>query len=177
MPDDVITIESTRARGDAPPACLLRWGPREWYAPVDDVRRTAEDLFTCAAYADMIGELLRIDLPPDVISGLTTAMLADRQPRYFGCRDTVFLLPAGSSKQRQGCVLLAQHDEFRRGHADHLLAPDEARTMSRAWLTAAEASEADTLFDGVIQRAGWMTDPELDALFGVLSDIRSGNVP
>lgn len=175
MSDDVIAIESTRAMNGASPACLLRWGPREWYASVEAVRRTAEDLFTCAAYADMIGELLRIELPPNVVGGFTTAMLAGRRPRYFGSPDTVFLLPVGSSSQGRGAVALGRHDHFHRGRTDGLLLPDEARAMGRVWLQGAEAAEADTLFGAVIQRAGWMTEVELDALFGLLSDIRSGD--
>lgn len=47
--DDVFAIDSTRTRDGADPACLLRWGPREWYASVEDIRNTAEDMFTCAA--------------------------------------------------------------------------------------------------------------------------------
>lgn len=174
MTDDTIFIESIRdPRGGT--VCLLRWGAREWYAPVADVRQTAEDLFTLAAYADMIGELLRIGLPGPTIVQLTQSMLRNRRPRHFGTTRTLFLLVGGSSQRKAGAVLLAQRDLFHLGKADAQLDPAEARTMGRTWMAAAEASESDTLFSNVLENAGWMQPTEMDALFGLLNDIRSGN--
>jgi len=173
--DTVLTIESTRSVDDAPAACLLRWGAREWYASVPAVRQTAEDLFTCAAYADMIGELLRVGMDAQAVGGLTTAMLAGRKSRYFGSPDTLYVLPGGSSARKVGVVMLGRRNHhFHRGQADGVLDAAEAREMGRAWLTSAEASEADTLFGAVLARSQWMTASELDALFGLLSDIRAG---
>lgn len=173
-PDDSIWIESTRDRGDQGRACLLRWGAVERYAAVADVRQTAEDLFTCAAYAELLGELLRIGLDGQTTTEMLRAMLDRRQPRFFGTLSTLFLLPGGSSVRREGVVLLARRDLFHKGHADACLSPDEARTMGRTWFAVAEASESDTLFGGVLERAGWMSPTEMDALFGLLYDIRSG---
>lgn len=172
--DTVLTIESTRSVDDAPPACLLRWGAREWYASVPAVRQTAEDLFTCAAYADTIGELLRIGMDAPTVGSMTTAMLAGRKPRYFGSPDTLYVLPGGSSARKVGVVMLGRRNHFHRGEADGVLDAMEAREMGRVWLTAAEASEADTLFGAVLARSRWMAPDELDALFGLLSDIRAG---
>lgn len=171
---DAIWITSARSPDNAAAVCELRWGPREWYAPVTAVRQTAEDLFTCAAYADLIAELLRIGLETTLISQMTTAMLRSRQPKYFGSPDTLFVLPGGSSKRKQGVVMLARRNLSHAGQADAGLTPDEARAMGRHWLAAAEASEADTLFGTVLARAGWMTAPELDALFSLLVDTRAG---
>lgn len=42
-------------------------------------------------------------------------------------------------------------------------------------IEVAEASESDTLFSSVLERAGWMQETEMDALFGLLHDIRSGD--
>jgi hypothetical protein len=55
-----------------------------------------------------------------------------------------------------------------------MLDPGEARAMGRQWFTVAEASESDTLFSTVLERAGWMQESEMDALFGLLNDIRGG---
>lgn len=168
-----ITIESTRDRHGHGRACLLRWGAREWYATVADVRATAMDLFTCAAYADMIGVLLQAASPPALVLKLSQAMLAGRRPRYFGTPRTLYLLPAGSSARGEGCVLLSQHNRFGQGKADAFLGPDEARIMGRAWLETAEASESDTLFSSVLERAGWLSPEDLDALFGLLAEMRA----
>jgi hypothetical protein len=169
-----IWIESTRDRHSHGNACLIRWGLREWYAPVADIRATAEDLFTCAAYADLIGELIRADIPAEIVGRMTTAMLKDRKPRYFGTPQTLYLLPGGSTRDRIGAVVLNRQNSFHRGKAEATLTPDKARTMGRVWFAAAEASESDTLFSTVLERAGWMQEIEMDALFGLLSDIRSG---
>lgn len=172
---DTIFIESTRDRHKQGNACLIQWGPQQWYASVDDVRRTAEDLFTCAAYADLIGELLRGGAEPATVGMLTTALLKDRKPRYFGTSKTIYVLPAGSSVRKAGAVVVSRQNAFHKGTAEGALDPDEAREMGRAWFQAAEASESDTLFSSVLERAGWMKETEMDALFGLLNDIRSGN--
>lgn len=171
---DSIWIESTRDRDKLGSACLITWGAGQWYAPVDKVRRTAEDLFTCAAYADLIGELMRAGIPADIVTGLTTAMLADRRPRYFGDPETIYILPGGSSARKAGAVMLSRRNAFHKGGAQAGLDPDEARAMGRRWFQAAEASESDTLFSSVLERAGWMKPVEMDALFGLLNDIRGG---
>lgn len=175
MNDDVIFIESTRDRKGHGNACLIQWGAQQWYADVADVRQTAEDLFACAAYADMIGELLRAGLDGGTVKRMVTAvLLKDRKPRYFGSPRTLYVLPGGSSARKAGAVALSRQNAFHKGKAEAGLSPDEARTMGRQWFVAAEASEADTLFSAVLERAGWMREAEMDALFGLLNDIRSG---
>ena len=47
-----IWIESTRDP-DGQPVCLVTFDKLQYYAPVEDVRATAIDLVTCAAYAEM----------------------------------------------------------------------------------------------------------------------------
>ena len=173
MTDEVISIESTRDPGDAGRACLVRWGAVERYASVDDTRRTAEDLMTCAAYADLIGELLRIGLDAKSLAGLMRSIVSKRQQRYFGTPQTLFLLPGGSSQRKVGVVLLGRRDLFHQGKTDGVLTADESRTMPRAWLEAAEASEADSLLHQVLSRADWLSGEELDAVFGLVRDIRS----
>lgn len=170
MTDDVIWIESTRGRHDMGSACLIRWGAIEKYAPIVDVRQTAEDLFTCAAYADLIAELLRVGFEPELITSMMTALLGTRH--HFGTPTTLFMIPAGSTAHRVGVVSVALKNRFHQGEADKHLSPSEARTMGRAWLEAAEASEADDLFSSVL--AGWLDSVELDAVFSLLKDVRSG---
>lgn len=166
---DGIWIESLRDQHSLGNACQIIWEGREWLASVDAVRSTAEDLFTCAAYADLIGELIRLGINENHISGMVGSMLAGRDRSYFGHKNTLMLTPAGSTKRKVGVVVI------RRGSLSGELSSEEARKMGRRWLTAAEASEADTLFSEVLRRAGWMVPEELDALFGLLHDIRGGD--
>jgi hypothetical protein len=170
----VLSIFSTRDVENIGPACRLEWFGREWFAGLDDVRQTAEDLFSCAAYADLIGELMRIGLDSPSITGLMQSVIKDRRPAYFGTPTTAFLLPGGSSQRKMGTVLLGRRNLFHKGKADGWLTPDEAREMGRHWLEAAEGSVQDTLFDQVLRRAGWLGDAELEALFELLSDVRQG---
>jgi hypothetical protein len=85
------------------------------------------------------------------------------------------VLPGGSSARCAGAVVLSRQNAFHKGKAQAALEPDEARAMGRQWFEVAEASESDTLFSSVLERAGWMQETEMDALFGLLSDIRRGD--
>jgi hypothetical protein len=175
VPDIDLWIESTRSRSGADPVCLMRWNDHEKYVSVADVRQTAEDLFTCAAFADMISELMRKDFESHLITAMVQATLRDGGKRdHFGTHSTLFLLPGGASAQQQGMVLIGRRDQFHKGKVDGALLPDEARRTGRDWMAAAEAAEADTLFSAVLERAGWLGETEMDAVFGLLSDIRSG---
>lgn len=49
-----------------------------------------------------------------------------------------------------------------------------ALRLGQDWLTAAEASDSDSLFGQVVERAGLLSELDVDALFGYLADIRSG---
>lgn len=166
--DESLWITSLRDHHDLGNACQITWGGREWFAGVGDVRQTAEDMFTAAAYADTIGQLLRIGMEGAHITAMISSMLSRRDRKFFGSKSTVSLTPAGSSKRRVGLVIV------KRGSLAGELTADETRAMGRRWLVAAEASEAATLFAQVLQRSGWMEHMELDALFGLLQDIRSG---
>ena len=172
--DGTIWIESARDRYAHGNACLIRWQGRERYASVGDVRATAEDLFSCAAYADVIGELIRLGMEGPLVTRFLQGIMRDRRPRFFGRPSTFFMLPGGSSARRVGAVAIGRRDLFHQGKADGQLSADEARAMGRQWLSAAEASEADTLFGAVLENAGWMVEAELDALFSLLNDIRGG---
>jgi hypothetical protein len=173
--DGTIWIESARDRYAHGNACLVKWQGRERYAPVKDIRTTAEDLFACAAYADVISELLRMGMEGQTVTRFLQGIMRHRQPRHFGRASTFFMLPGGSSARKAGAVAIARRDLFHQGKADGQLSPDEARAMGRQWLAAAEASEADTLFGYVLENSGWMEPVELDALFSLLNDIRGGD--
>lgn len=175
--DGSLYITSVRRPGDKGPVCRLEWEGTHRYAPVSAVRQTAEDLMTCAAYADLVTELLTVGLGAPELNGLTTEMLKKREPRYFGTPHTVFLLFGGDSKRRQGVVLLGRDDLFHEGKADGVLLPDEARAMARAWMEAAEASEADTLFDAALRSSELADDDQLEELFAVLREIRADKTP
>ncbi len=164
-PGDGVWIQSTRGPDDEP-VCEITWGPLQCYAPVNDVRDTAIDLVTCAAYAEMMMELItRVKLPPDVVSQFATHLLAGRDKRYFGAKTTMTLLPAGSSKRREALVLL------KRGSLEGAVSPDEARAMALAWLQVAEATESDQLVSEALRGTGVAGDVQ-DRLFGYLRHLR-----
>lgn len=166
--EDVLTIESTRGPDDKP-VCCLTWGPLQWYAPVEDVRATALDLITCAAYAEMMMTMvLRVGVPPEIASALATDLLSDAGREGFGRDSTISMLPAGSSKRREAFVLLD------RGKQRGVLAPFEARAMALRWLAAAEATESDQLVSEALRATG-TDDAGQEKVFGYLRELRSGN--
>lgn len=164
---DSIWIESTRGPDDEP-ACLVTWGPLQWYAPVEDVRRTAVDLVTCAAYAElMMTMVVRVGVPPEMASAFATDLLSDSGREGFGADTTMSLLPAGSSKRKQPMVLLS------RGKERAVLYPHEARSMALHWLATAEATESDQLVSEALRATG-SDDGAQEKLFGYLRKLRDG---
>jgi hypothetical protein len=167
---DVIWIKSTRDP-DGEPACEVTWGPVQFYAPVDDVRETAIDLVTCAAYAEMMMTLIvRAGIPPEIVQQLTIELLDGRVKRYFGAHTTMTLMPAGSSKRQQALVLL------KRGKLDCAVSPEEARVMALAWLQVAEATESDQLVSEALRATGVASETQ-EKVFGYLLNLRSPNAP
>jgi hypothetical protein len=163
---DSIWIESTRGPDDEP-ACLLTWGPLQGYPTVAEVRETAIDLVTCAAYAEMLMTLvLKAKLPADVVSAFASDLLSGSDKRYFGTKATMTMLPAGSSKRREAFVLL------KRGSMEGSVSPAEARAMALRWLAAAEAAESDQLVSEALRATG-ITDGATENLFGYLRELRS----
>lgn len=165
--EDVLTIESTRGPDDEP-ACCLTWGPLQWYAPVEDVRATALDLITCAAYAEMMMTMvLRVGVPPEMASALATDLLSDAGRTEFGKDTTISMLPAGSSKRREAFVLLS------RGKQRGVLSPYEGRQMALRWLATAEATESDQLVSEALRATG-TDDAGQERVFGYLRKLRDG---
>jgi hypothetical protein len=163
---DSIWIQSTRGPDDEP-VCEITWGALQCYASVGDVRETAIDLVTCAAYAEMMMTLIiRVKLPASVVSQFATDLLSGGDKRYFGAKTTMTLLPAGSSKRREALVLL------KRGSAEGALSPDEAREMALRWLSVAEATESDQLVSEALRATGATAEAQ-DKLFGYLRELRS----
>lgn len=164
---DSIWIESTRGPDDEP-ACLLTWGVLQWYAPVEDVRRTAVDLVTCAAYAElMMTMVVRVGVPPEMASAFATDLLSDSGRESFGADTTMSLLPAGSSKRKQPMVLLSRSKERA------VLYPHEARSMALQWLAAAEATESDQLVSEALRATGSDGGAQ-EKLFGYLRKLCDG---
>ena len=164
MENDGIWIQSTRGPDDEP-VCEVTWGPIQCYADVADVRETAIDLVTCAAYAEMMMTLVtRVGLSAAVVSQFTTELLDGRDKRYFGTKATMTMLPAGSTKRGAALVLL------KRGSMEGELSPDEARTMALAWLSVAEATESDQLVSEALAATSAGVDQE--RLFGYLRELR-----
>ena len=164
--DESLWIESTQGPDDEP-VCLLTWGPIQCYAPVGDVRATAIDLVTCAAYAElMMTMVLRVGVPPEMASALATDLLSDAGREGFGRDATVTMLPAGSSKRREAFVLLD------RGAQRGVLSPYEARQMALHWLAVAEATESDQLVSEALRATG-SDEAATEKLFGYLRELRS----
>ena len=113
-----LLIISTRGPDDAP-VCELAWRGEFWYAPVAEVRATALDLFTCAAYAEMIRHLMAtLNLDAPTATALTSDMLGQLRSEEFGTPATVTLMPAvskpaGPAKRRKALVLI-RRDRARR---------------------------------------------------------------
>lgn len=168
---DTIWIISTRDP-DGEPVCQLTWAGQDWYAPVADVRQTALDLVTCAAYAEMMREMIvGAQIPLKVVEAFTTSLLrSGGRTRAYGTAATMDIIPAGAmhkpTGQRQAVVLLA------RGRLDGMLTADEARTMAGAWLAAAEATESDQLVAEAFRATQRGNDAGLDRLFGYLRKLR-----
>jgi hypothetical protein len=164
--NDSIWIESTRGPDDEP-ACLITFGPLQYYAPVEDVRATALDLITCAAYAElMMTMVVKVGLGPDVVSRFATDLLSGAGRRYFGARTTLLLTPAGSTRRKEALVLV------KRGKMDGALSPDEARAMALRWLATAEATESDQLVSEALRATG-SGEAATEKLFGYLRELRA----
>ena len=163
-----IWIESTRGPDDEP-ACLITFGPLQCYAPVADVRQTAIDLVTCAAYAEMMMTLVvRVNLSASVVSQFATDLLSGAGRSFFGAKTTLTMLPAGSTKRREALVLL------KRGSQEGALTPDEARTMALYWLAVAEATESDQLVSEALRATG-SDDAAQEKVFGYLRKLRDAS--
>jgi hypothetical protein len=161
---DSIWVEST-LNPDGEPACGISWGPLQCYAPVPDVRETAIDLVTCAAFSEMMMELVRAGIPPGTVSQFATSLLSGREKRHFGATTTMTLAPAGSSARKEALVLL------KRGSLKGALSPDEAREMAMHWLAVAEATESDQLLAEAL-RAAAVSDSGQATVFGYLRELR-----
>ena len=162
--DGTLWAESTRGPDDEP-VCRLAWGPDRWHAPVDEIRKTALDLVSCAAYAEMMMLLVgKLSLPGSTASAFITDLLNSRGGRGFGSGATVDLVPAGSTKTGDAVVLIG-----RRGRRGHLF-PAEARSMALQWLAAAEATESDQLVSEALRGTG--LEDSAERVFGHLRELR-----
>jgi hypothetical protein len=162
---DTIWVISTRGPDDKP-VCEINWGKKRYYAPVADVRQTALDLVTCAAYAEMMMKLAGLGLPARHVSAFTSDLLSDAGRTMFGTPRTITLLPAGSTKRKQALVLL------NRGSSEGALSPDEARGMALQWLEAAEATESDQLVTEALRATRIASATDIVQLFGYLQKLR-----
>jgi hypothetical protein len=170
--DDTLWIVSTRDP-DGEPVCELTWKMLQWYAPVDAVRQTALDLVTCAAYAEMMMELIvTAKLPPATVKALTISLLRGCGRTGYGHADTIEVMPAGgvheSTGKRQAAVV------FARGKVDGWVTAEEARGMAGQWLAVAEATESDQLVAEAYRSTHRGNDAGLERLFGYLRKQRDG---
>jgi hypothetical protein len=164
--EDALWVESTRGPDDEP-VCLLTWGPHQWYADVADVRKTAMDMVSCAAYAEMMMLLVaKLSLDGGTASAFVTDLLESRgRERGFGGKATVTLLPAGSTKTGTAVVLLS------RGSRRGAVTASEARSMALQWLGAAEATESDQLVSEALTGTGF-GHRQQERVFGYLRELR-----
>lgn len=163
--DEALWVESTRGPDDEP-VCLLRWGPLEWYADVADVRRTALDMVSCAAYAETMMLLVaKGGVPGPVASRLLGSLIVSTGRNQLGSGNTVDLTPAGSSKTGHAVVLL------RRGSKSGTVLAATARSMALQWLEVAEATESDQLVSEALTGTGFDSGQQ-DRVFGYLKELR-----
>lgn len=162
---DTIWVISTRGPDDQP-VCEINWGAKRYYAPVEDVRQTALDLVTCAAYAEMMMKLAGLGLPAKAVAAFTSDLLSDAGRTMFGTPRTITLLPAGSTKRQEALVLLS------RGSSEGMVSPDVARGMALQWLEAAEATESDQLVTEALRATRIAGSDEIAQLFGYLRKLR-----
>jgi hypothetical protein len=164
--DDDLEIESTRGPDDEP-ACLVTWGPFQWYSQVDEVRKTALDMMTCAAYAEMtMLMVMSLGIDAKTATGFITHLLTSTGREQFGSEDTVDLLPAGSTKTGEAVVLL------RRGSKRGSVLAAAARTMAMQWFETAEATESDQLLSETL-RANGMNNAVQENVFAYLRQLRN----
>jgi hypothetical protein len=168
---EMIWIVSTRDP-DGKPVCELTWASQSWYAPVADVRQTAMDLVSCAAYAEWIHLLItKVGLPPATVEQITLDLMRIAgRTRDHGTDATADLFPASGTRkatgQREPRVIL------KRGDLDGMITPAEAREMALAWLETAEATESDQLVAEAFRATQRGNDAGLDRLFGYLRKLR-----
>lgn len=165
-------------REGAAASCALSWGPLEWYAPVEDVITTGRDLMTCAAYADLLGDLLRHDFPPEAVQQMLQSLLpqalAGRRPvmgGMLGMGTTVGVLPGGSTERKAGVVLLK-----RGGQVGGSVTPEGARIMAQHWIETAVAARHDELVGMALGDVLGVKDEgaeKIDAMLGYMGAMRS----
>lgn len=162
--EEALWVESTRGPDDEP-ACLLTWGPFQWYATVAEVRKTAMDTVSCAAAAETLMLLVaKLEMPGPMASRLLGELLAGTG-REFGTDGTVELVPAGSTKTGDAVVLL------RRGSKRGSVLAVTARKMALQWLEAAEATESDQLVSEALRGTGMDAEGQ-ERVFGYLRELR-----
>lgn len=167
---DTIWIVSTRDP-DGEPVCQLDWGPLTWYAPVADVRQTAMDLVSCAAYAEWIHLLVaKLEIPPATVEQVMLDMMRiGGRTRDHGTDTTMDLFPASgtvrATGQREPRVIL------KRGGQDGMVTIAEAREMARSWMAAAEATESDRLLTSALLEIG-ASGRDMKQIFGYLRKLR-----
>lgn len=163
---ETLWIESTRGPDDEP-ACLFTWGALRWHAMAPEVRQTAADMLTCAAYADMMMEMIGAGLDAGTVTAFASSLLNGQDKPFFGSGATVRLTPAGDSRKRAALVLME------RGSRRHVATSAEAREMAAGWLTVAEGTESDQLVTEALRACGVERSTE-EKVFGYLRKLREG---
>lgn len=166
--DDVVHIQSLRSNDVANPAPIqIEWRGWQGFASVEAVRQTAEDLFTCAAWANALEALLKLGMDGQTSAQFVSAAMVGRGREYFGHPDTLDLLPGASSFRKAGAVIL------KRGSHQGAVDPAEARTMGRQWFEVAEATESDSLVDEALTSLGLLNATERTRVFGYMKAVRA----
>ena len=165
---EILSVISTRGPDDEP-VCELQWHGESWYAPVADVRVTAQDLITCAAYADLMMHLMAtLRLPGETVAALMSDLLSRQRSEEFGTASTITVMPAGSSKRKMAVVLLKRD---RGGAWEGEIDTGEARKMAVRFLEVAEATESDQLVSEALGAVG-MNPLAQERVFGYLRELR-----
>jgi hypothetical protein len=176
-PEKTLWVESTRDP-DGDPIGLLRWGPLECFATAADLTATAMDMLDCAAYAEVMMQLVEIGLPVGHVAAFVGDLLKARGKPTFGMDSTVHLVPAGSSKRKLPLVLISRVQlpagrETENGPLRGSLDPAAARQMARQWLEVAGGIATDQLIMRALPMS-WSPSGDLDVekLFTTMRDMR-----
>ncbi|MFD8335604.1 hypothetical protein ACFV42_23535 [Streptomyces solisilvae] len=159
------------------PSCIIQWGELEWYAEAAKVYQTAEDLMTCAAYADLFASLLKLGMDGPTIQQMSQHMLMEAfEARksgiaatggMLGTEETIGAIPGANSKAQAGVVLL------QRGTRTGAVSPAGARQMAQHWMQAAGVTEHDELVAltlGDLLGAG--EEHQVDSFIGYMASMR-----
>ena len=157
------------------PVCRVQWDDLTLTPSVYAVMATAIDMYTCAAYADVLIGLMRSGIPPNDTARLATFMLSnygkEHGRHYLGHKETFTMLPAGSTTDKTSAVVL------RRGSKHSRLNTAQTREIASHWLQAATVSQQDSLVASSVMAIGDNLQEQAQLATAIMSKMRETRGP